>query len=330
MIYLLLITVIAVAVIVWFCVHYRKKLNAEKEKSYQLEAKLVEAYQQVRISTSSRFSQEEMERLSIVAQQTDNAIMIMDAHGNIEWINDGFTRMYEYTFEEFIRIRGNNILKTSFNPAIRERLERCKSSGQPVYYEAINVTPSGKEIWTHTSLTPIFNDEGEVIHLATIDSDISKRKDAGDALVERVNTLSLKINDLMQQQKKLIDFTKQLMHEVTNSTSKINETDVIVNFIRDMSDKIRIMGLNASIEAHSAGVLGNGFRVISSEIVKMSDETKKHAQQIYAIVESIKGSSSNMTDKQSEVEKAAEAYLRIITDLKTEVKLVERVAERLN
>lgn len=330
MIYLLLLTIIAAAIIVYQRVLFRKKLNAEREKNYQLEAKLVEAFQQVRISSNSRFSQEEMERLSIVAQQTDNAIMIMDAHGNIEWINDGFTRMYEYTFEEFIRIRGNNILKTSFNPAIRERLERCKSTGQPVYYEAINVTPSGKEIWTHTSLTPIFDENGEVIHLATIDSDISKRKDAGDALVERVNTLSLKINDLMHQQKKLIDFTKQLMNEVSNSTSKINETDVIVNFIRDMSDKIRIMGLNASIEAHSAGVLGNGFRVISGEIVKMSDETKKHAQQIYSIVESIKGSSSNMSDKQTEVEKAAEAYLQIITDLKTEVKLVEKVAERLN
>ena len=39
-----------------------------------------------------------------------------------------------------------------------------------------------------------------------------------------------------------------------------------------MSDKIKIMGLNASIEAQYVGDKGNGFKVISSEIVQMSDE----------------------------------------------------------
>ena len=69
--------------------------------------------------TNIQFSEErhaEMERLSIVAKQTDNAIMIMDCKGNIQWLNDGFTRMYEYTYDQFIQIRGNNILQTSFKP----------------------------------------------------------------------------------------------------------------------------------------------------------------------------------------------------------------------
>lgn len=282
------------------------------------------------VANDSRHTQEEMERLAIVAQQTDNAIMVMDAKGNIEWINDGFTRMYEYTFEQFTRLRGDNILKTSFNPAIRERLERCLRTKQPVYYEAINVTPSGKEIWTHTSLTPVLNEQGEVIHLATIDSDISRRKEAGDALVQRVNSLSQRIGELMGQQKMLNEVMQQMLMEVELSTRRINETDQIVKFIREMSDRIRIMGLNASIEAHSAGALGNGFRVISAEIVKMSDETKRHAQQIYSIVESIKKTSDTLGDKQTEVEKASASYMQIIETLKNEVKLVEKVAERLN
>ena len=51
--------------------------------------------------------QKKMELLSIVATQTENAIMIMDPDGNIEWLNDGFTRMYGYTFEEFVTTRGS-------------------------------------------------------------------------------------------------------------------------------------------------------------------------------------------------------------------------------
>ena len=41
---------------------------------------------------------------------------------------------------------------------------------KPVTYEALNITVSGKEIWTHTSLNPILNEQGELVHLATIDS----------------------------------------------------------------------------------------------------------------------------------------------------------------
>lgn len=106
--------------------------------------------------------QAEMERLSIVTKQTDNAIMLMDAGGNIQWLNDGFTRMYEYTFDQFIRIRGGNILQTSFNPMVRQCMQQCVETKKPAYYEAINETPSGKQIWTHTSLTPVLNDNNEI------------------------------------------------------------------------------------------------------------------------------------------------------------------------
>ncbi|MFT3740939.1 MAG: methyl-accepting chemotaxis protein [Breznakibacter sp.] len=313
-----------------YCLHFRMRYKKASLRNLELETLLDGALERSASLSDSRYTQKEMERLAIVAQQTDNAIMVMDARGNIEWINDGFTRMYEYTFDQFIRLRGDNILKTSFNPAIRERLERCLRTKQPVCYEAINVMPSGREIWTHTSLTPVLDESGEVIHLVTIDSDISQRKGAGDALVQHVSALSLRIGELMGRQKQLDEVMQQMLAEVAQSTRRINETDQIVKFIREMSDRIRIMGLNASIEAHSAGALGNGFRVISAEIVKMSDETKKHAQQIYSIVESIKKTSDRLGDKQTEVERASVSYMQVIDTLKHEVNLVERVAEQLN
>lgn len=308
----------------------RKICREAHSKIPALQNQINELTAQLEQKSNSRYSQEELERLSIVAQQTDNAIMIMDKQGNIEWINDGFTRMYEYTFEEFISIRGNNILKTSFNPAIRDRMDRCIRTKQPVYYEAINVMPSGKEIWTHTSLTPILNAEGEVIHLVTIDTDINKRKEAGDALVGCVNSLSIRINELATQQKELLNFVQRFIDQVHESNIKISETDTIVNFIREMSDRIRIMGINASIEAHSVGMLGSGFRVISGEIVKMSDETKRQAQKIFSVVASLKGSSDILLQQKYEVERAAQKYINLIDSLKTEVLQVEKVANRLN
>jgi len=274
--------------------------------------------------------QMEMERLSIVAKQTDNAIMIMDAEGNIQWINDGFTKMYEYTFEQFLKIRGSNILQTSFNPMVRQCMEQCVNTKEPAYYEAINETPSGRQIWTHTSLSPVLNDNGEIIHLVAVDSDISKRKEAGDALIERVDKLTRKIGDLSLQQRKLMDFTNRLMDEVEQSNKKIAETDRILKFIHEMSDKIKIMGLNASIEAQYVGDKGNGFKVISSEIVQMSDETKRYSKEISNIVMHIQNSSDQLNSGKELVEKASEDYQKAVDELKYEVDLVENVVVRLN
>ncbi|MBQ1836308.1 MAG: DUF4154 domain-containing protein, partial [Paludibacteraceae bacterium] len=42
----------------------------------------------------------ELEKLSIVASQTDSGVVIMDDIGNVEWVNKGFTNMYGYTFRD--------------------------------------------------------------------------------------------------------------------------------------------------------------------------------------------------------------------------------------
>ena len=52
----------------------------------------------------------EYEKLSIVARKTDNAVVIMDAKGNLEWVNDGFERLYEISFAELIQTKGKNII----------------------------------------------------------------------------------------------------------------------------------------------------------------------------------------------------------------------------
>lgn len=272
----------------------------------------------------------EMELLSIVATQTDNAIMVMDPEGNIEWLNEGFTKMYEYTFDDFIRERGSNILQTSFNPEIRKRLERCRTTLQPVNYEALNVTVSGKEIWTHTSLNPILDKEGNLIYMATVDSDISRRKGAGDNLLERIELLTSKINKLSQQQEELTRISLLLKETIDHSTQSAHKADVIVNLIKEVSDKVKIMGINASIEAQTAGRHGAGFRVISGEIVRMSDETRGHVKQISEIVDGIKSNSDNLQKERLEIENITDGYAKLVENLRGEVRLIEQVADRLN
>lgn len=127
----------------------------------------------------------ELERLSIVAQKTENAIMIMDEFGNIEWINDFFTNIYGYSLTTFLKIRGTNILQTSFNPHIKELFEQCIRTKKAVYYQALNIKFNGEHIWTQTSLTPVLDSCRNITHLVTIDSDITAIKKAEQLVLEK-------------------------------------------------------------------------------------------------------------------------------------------------
>ena len=119
---------------------------------------------------------EELEKLSIVASKTDNAVIIMDASGNFKWINDGFTRLYGYTFEKLIIEIGKNIINTSSNPQIKTILNDLKTNKEAIIYESLFKKTDGEKIWAQTTLTPILNDKDEIIYLVAIDSDITKIK----------------------------------------------------------------------------------------------------------------------------------------------------------
>lgn len=146
----------------------------------------------------------ELELLSIVAKETNNAIMIMDADGNIIWINDYFTRLYGYSYSEFITARGNNILQTSFNPDIAAILRACTATRSPQFYQAANTLNSGECVWAQTTLTPVLDSGGRIKHLVSIDSDITKIIEAEQFITKQADNIRDSIRYASQIQRAIL------------------------------------------------------------------------------------------------------------------------------
>ncbi|MCK4664270.1 MAG: tetratricopeptide repeat protein [Bacteroidales bacterium] len=117
----------------------------------------------------------ELEKLSIVARETDNSVAIVNPDFEVEWVNEGFSRLIGYTFNEYVKKYGKTLIEWSKNPKIKNDLEKCIKQKQTVNYISNNLTKNGKKIWTQTTLTPII-EEGKVIKLVAIDADITKMK----------------------------------------------------------------------------------------------------------------------------------------------------------
>lgn len=158
----------------------------------------------------------ELEKLSIATSQTDNAIIITGVDGKIEWINDGFTRFYGYTLEEFIKEKGETYIKTSSNPNIEEIFNNALTEKKSQIYESDMLSKEGKEYRIHTTLTPILDHNENVIRFIAIDSDITKLKEIEEELQELLITkdkfFSIIAHDLKNPFNSIIGLAQLLVH----------------------------------------------------------------------------------------------------------------------
>ena len=137
---------------------------------------------------------DKLEKLSIVASETDNSILITDADGNIEWANAAFTEQTGYTIEEIIEEVGSNIRDLSSTENFIDYLDQVYAKKKSVAYEHIYFNKSGKEMWVQTTLTPILDKKGEITKLVAIDADIHERKEAELKVQEKNKDITDSIN----------------------------------------------------------------------------------------------------------------------------------------
>lgn len=307
-----------------------KKKTAEHYNANLRNKELTQLFEDISLKFKDKEAEmNEVERLTLVTRQTENAVMLMNAEGDILWVNESFTRMYEYTYEEFTAALGNNIRKTSFNPKILERLERCKSSRKPVVYEALNITKSGKEIWTRTSLLSLVDKSNNIVGLVTVDSNIHQRVVATEELIRHIHSSNEKIERIAEQLTAMVELTNSLFERINIAQRRIERTDQIVKAIKQISDETKILGINASIEAHAAGENGKGFRVIANEIVNVSNTTNKALHEISELIGKIQSSSDKLISEKEQSELAITAHRSLIGELKREINEVQCVIEEI-
>jgi PAS domain S-box-containing protein len=143
----------------------------------------------------------ELERLSIVASETENVILIMDADGTVEWVNESFSRMNGMTVDELKRQKGNTIYEISNNPEIRTIINAAVKEKRTMVYESLNLNKEGQQIWESSTLTPIFDEAGKLKKIIIIDTDITARKNAEEIIKQK----NKDITDSIQYAKRLQD-----------------------------------------------------------------------------------------------------------------------------
>ncbi len=151
-----------------------------------------------RTEEALRLSEAEARKLALVASRTDNAVIIADAQGRIEWVNEGFTRITEYSPEEVIgRTPGSFLQGPETDPATVVRMKEHVDRGEGFHAEILNYSKSGRKYWLNIEVRPIHDASGRLSQFIAIESDITKRRAAEarlrllEAAVEQANDVIL-------------------------------------------------------------------------------------------------------------------------------------------
>ncbi len=115
--------------------------------------------------------------LSLVADETDNSVVIADADGRIEYVNRGFTRLTGYTAEEALGRKPGTLLQgPSTDPATVRRVGDHLRRRESFYEEILNYNKSGKPYWVSLSSNPVMGADGALERFVSVQANITTTK----------------------------------------------------------------------------------------------------------------------------------------------------------
>jgi two-component sensor histidine kinase len=178
----------------------------------------------------------ELEKLSIVASRTDNAVLIADPGGKIEWVNDSFLRLINIPKDKILNrqlpdINVYNNIEIEIKEAINHQHSRIFES---------NIATHGKgTIWISSTLTPIYDENDTLKKLVVVDTDIT----SGKNMQKQIET-SLKEKDvLLKEIHHRVKNNLQIIISLLNLQTGYIRDEASLKAVKDGQSRVRTMAL---------------------------------------------------------------------------------------
>ncbi|MCB2195126.1 MAG: response regulator [Bacteroidetes bacterium] len=242
--FFILLSITVILIIVRISIRRLRNLNTQLERLVEKRTYEINQQKEEILAQSEELSakNDELEKLSIIARETDNAIAIADPEGKIEWVNEGFRRLYGFTLSDLEKHNYTSLIDFSESEQIKNAIAYCKKNKSSKSYESLNSSKSGKKIWAQTTITPIIDDNDNIVQLIAIDSDITKLKMAELEVMQQKDEIQAQ-RDFAQQQKQFIEQQNKELEKHRNRLEQlVKERTIDLEIAKEkaeQSDKLK-------------------------------------------------------------------------------------------
>ncbi len=134
--------------------------------------------------TDRREAEREVRRLAAIVETSEDAIVSGSLDGTVATWNGGAERLYGYTAEEMIGQSITRLLPSGDFTEVLELRERLSSGGRVRDFETPQRHKEGHLIDVSVSLSPLTDESGQVVGVASTARDVGERKAGERALIE--------------------------------------------------------------------------------------------------------------------------------------------------
>lgn len=132
----------------------------------------------------------DIRKLSLVAENATNSVIICDKDARIEWVNQAFTRQTGYSLEEVLGKQPREFLhgpKTDLN--VLAEINKAMAAEKPFSGEILNYRKDGSAFWLKLTISPVLAG-GNVVNYVTVQTDITAIKEQNERLRDIAFTAS--------------------------------------------------------------------------------------------------------------------------------------------
>ena len=228
--------------------------------------------------TDQKRAEREITKLSLVARHTDNAVVITDAQGFTEWVNEGFTRISGFTAEDIHGRKPGHLLQgPDSDEKVISHMREQIAAGEGFNVEIVNYTKDKRPYWLAIEARPLHDDGKQLTGFMAVQRDVTALKSAQQQARDEVdrrdtflamlshelrNPLSAIKNGLevLDRERNTDTSTREEIEEVlrTQVTQMSRLLDDLLDVSRLTQDKIAVrrqpMDLRRAAEAAAAAV----------------------------------------------------------------------------
>ncbi|WP_342502895.1 methyl-accepting chemotaxis protein [Bacillus sp. FSL K6-1000] len=280
--------------------------------------------------TTNTLSSQVLEQSAVLRALEHSLAMIeFNVTGEVLWVNDIFAKAMGYSKEEMIGLKHRQFCP----PHITEHTSyhmfwKRLREGQVFQEKVQRITKNGSSLWLEATYSPVRDEEGAVVGVVKVATDITERELSMKQVVEDLKEMSAKLMEraevgIQHSQSVNASFdhianeTDQNMSLLKGLTEQVESISSIATTINSISSQTQLLALNAAIEAAHAGSYGNGFSVVAAEIRKLATNSKEAIVKVDQYVKAI----------HAEVEKVSSGTSRAKTTVFTNRDLVKLASE---